>query len=72
MKRYWDPRFHISVSLEHFMYLANQTRPDIAFAINLLYRHSAALTKRHWTGAKHILRYLNVTKDLGLETKIQL
>ena len=48
------------------MYLANQTRPDIAFAINLLARYSAAPTKRHWTGAKQILRYLNGTKDLGL------
>ena len=37
------------------IYLANQTRPDIAFAVNLLARHSAAPTKRHWTGAKHIL-----------------
>ena len=48
------------------MYLANSTRPDIAFAVNLLARHSAAPTKRHWTGAKQILRYLNGTKDLGL------
>ena len=37
------------------MYLANQNRPDIAFVVNLLARHSAAPTKRHWTGAKHIL-----------------
>ena len=29
------------------MYLANSTRPDIAFAVNLLARHSAAPTKRH-------------------------
>ena len=48
------------------MYLANSTRPDIAFAVNLLARHSAAPTKCHWTGAKQILRYLNGTKDLGL------
>ena len=48
------------------MYLANQTRPDIAFAVNLLARYSATPTKRHWTGAKQILRYLNGTKDLGL------
>jgi hypothetical protein len=48
------------------MDLANQTRPNIAFTISLLARHSAAPTKRHWTGAKHILRYLNGTKDLGL------
>ena len=43
------------------MYLANSTRPDIAFAVNLLARHSAAPTKRHWVGGKQ-----NGTKDLGL------
>ena len=48
------------------MYLANCTRPNIAFAVSLLARYSAAPTKRHWTGAKQILRYLNGTKDLGL------
>jgi hypothetical protein len=48
------------------MYLVNCTRPDIAFAVNLLARHSAAPTKRHWTGVKCILRYLNGTRDLGL------
>jgi len=34
------------------MYLANSTRPDIAFAVNLLARHHVAPTKRHWTGVK--------------------
>ena len=52
--------------IEALMYLANNTRPDIAYAVNLLARHSAAPTKRHWTRAKEILRYLNGTKDLGL------
>ena len=48
------------------MYLANCTRPDIAFAINLLARYSAAPTKRHWVGVQTILRYLQGTIDLGL------
>ena len=48
------------------MYLANSTRPDIAFAVNLHARHSAAPTKRHWVGWKQILIYLNGTKDLSL------
>jgi hypothetical protein len=48
------------------MYLANNTRPDIEFVVNLLARHSAAPTKRHWVGVKSILRYLKDTKDLGL------
>ena len=29
------------------MYLANYTRPDIPFSINLLARYSSAPTKRH-------------------------
>ena len=40
------------------MYLANSTRSDIAFAVNLLARHSAAPTKHHWVGVKTVLRYL--------------
>ena len=48
------------------MYLANGTRPDIAFAVNLLARFSSAPTKRHWNGIKRILRYLRGTIDLGL------
>jgi hypothetical protein len=48
------------------MYVANSTHPDIAFAVNLLARYSAAPTKRHWTGIKNIFRYLNGTRDLSL------
>jgi hypothetical protein len=57
------------------MYLANCTRPDIAFAVNLLARYSAAPTRRHWVGVKTILWYLQGTQDLGLwfpRTKSQL
>ena len=48
------------------MYLANSTRPDISFAVNLLARFSASPTKRHWKGIKHIFCYLQGTIDLGL------
>ncbi|XP_051124753.1 secreted RxLR effector protein 161-like [Andrographis paniculata] len=48
------------------MYLANSTRPDIAFAVNLLARFSAMPTQRHWKGIKHIFRYLQGSIDLGL------
>jgi hypothetical protein len=48
------------------MYLANQTRPDISFAVSLLARHSAQLTIRHWNGIKRIFRYLQGTVDKGL------
>ena len=38
------------------MYLANYTRPDITFSVNLLTRYNFAPTQRHWNGIKHILR----------------
>ena len=48
------------------MYLANCTRPDISFAVNLLARFSSSPTQRHWNGIKHVFRYLQGTIDLGL------
>jgi hypothetical protein len=48
------------------MYLANNTRPDIAFAVNCIIKHCKAPTMRHWNGIKNILRYLVGTIDLGL------
>ena len=40
------------------MYLANCTRPDIAFSANLFARYSSAPTQRHWNGIKLVFRYL--------------
>ena len=58
------------------IYLANCTRPDIAFSVNLLARYSSAPTQRHWNGIKHILCYLRGTTDMSLfysrESKQQL
>lgn len=48
------------------LYLAQCTRPDISFAVNLLARHSSAPTRRHWNGIKDIFRYLRGTMDMGL------
>ena len=48
------------------MYLATHTRPDIAFAVNLLSRFISCPTLGHWNGIKHVLRYPQGMKDLGL------
>ncbi|XP_074360437.1 secreted RxLR effector protein 161-like [Apium graveolens] len=53
-------------AISALMYLANCTRPDITFSVNLLARHSSAPTRRHWTGVKQIFRYLRGTMDMGL------
>ena len=53
-------------AIRALMYLTNCTRPNIAFALNLLARYSVAPTRRHWVGVKTILRYLQGTQVLGL------
>ena len=53
-----NPKVSYLSDINALMYLANYTRPDIAFSINLLARYSSAPTQRHWNGIKHILRYL--------------
>ncbi|XP_070668660.1 secreted RxLR effector protein 161-like [Malus domestica] len=48
------------------LYLAQCTRPDIAFSVNMLARYSSAPTIHHWKGIKDILRYLCGTTNMGL------
>ena len=48
------------------MYAAVATRPDIAFAVNRLASFTANPTMCHWTAAKHVLRYLKGTKNIGI------
>ncbi|MBT0984563.1 hypothetical protein KJ032_26370, partial [Salmonella enterica subsp. enterica serovar Typhimurium] len=48
------------------LYLAQCTRPDIAFSVNLLARYSSTPTIRHWKGVKDVLRYLRGTTDMSL------
>ena len=48
------------------MYAAVATRPDIAFAVNRLVSFTANHTMCHWTAAKHVLRYLKGTKNIGI------
>ncbi|MBW0476803.1 hypothetical protein O181_016518 [Austropuccinia psidii MF-1] len=42
-------------------YVATGTRPDIAFAVNLLARHSKYPGKEHWYCLQHLLGYLSST-----------
>jgi hypothetical protein len=48
------------------MYLINNTRPNIALAVNCLARHSVTPMMYHWNSIKNILRYLVGTIHLGL------
>jgi hypothetical protein len=48
------------------VYLTNNTRPNIAFAVNLLARFNASPAMRHWNGVNDVLQYLQGTSYLGL------
>ena len=48
------------------MYLVTGTRPDLAYTISILTQFSSCSTTEHVKGAKHVSRYVNGTRNLGL------
>jgi hypothetical protein len=47
-------------------YLANQTRPDIAFTVNTLSQYQTDCREHDWKAVVHAVRYLRGTTDHGL------
>lgn len=45
---------------------AVSTRPDIAHAVSQLAQFSSSYSSAHITAAKHLLRYIKGTVDIGL------
>ena len=48
------------------LYLANCTRPNISYAVNVLSRHQIEPTKVEWNMARRVLQYLSGTRNIGL------
>ena len=48
------------------LYLATSTRPNISFTVVTLCRFIANPGVKHWNAVKHLLRYLQGTKDAQL------
>ncbi|XP_070672499.1 secreted RxLR effector protein 161-like [Malus domestica] len=48
------------------LYLAQCTRPDISFTVNMMSRDDNVSIHRHWNGVKEIFCYLEGMMDLGL------
>lgn len=48
------------------LYVAQGTRPDIAYAVNTLSRFNKNPSTDHWSAVKRVFRYLQGTKDLKL------
>jgi hypothetical protein len=55
--------------LGELQFIANVTRPDIAFAVNRLASYTANLSMQHHTALKRILRYLSGTRKYGITYK---
>lgn len=51
------------------IYLAQCTRPDIAYAVGTLARHNSNPNPSHWKAVKHLFRYLKGSMDLELVYK---
>jgi len=48
------------------MYLVTGTRPDLAYTISFLAQFCSCLTDENIKAAKHVFRYVNGTRNLGL------
>jgi len=48
------------------MYLVTGIRPDLAYTISFLAQFSSCTTHEHIKAAKHVFRYVNRTRNLGL------
>ena len=60
-----DQRIYRSL-VGSLLYLAKQTRPDIMFTVNILFRHMNAPINHHWLCGKRLLQYLQGSKGLNL------
>ena len=55
--------------LGELQFVANSTRPDIAFTVNRLTSYTVNSSMQHQTSLKQILQYLSGTRDLGITYK---
>lgn len=49
-----------------FMYLMTSTRPDLAYTLSRLSKFTSSPSTAHGLAAKHLLKYLRGTSDLGI------
>ncbi|KAK4700421.1 hypothetical protein P7C70_g5826, partial [Phenoliferia sp. Uapishka_3] len=61
-----DPSTPYRAAIGALLWLSLSTRPDIAFAVSVVGRHSASPGVAHWTAVKRIFRYLAGTPHYGL------
>ena len=55
-----------SKAIRSLMYMAIQTRPDIAFVVQNLSQYTSHPAHEHWMAVKQVLWYLKGTRDEGI------
>jgi len=60
-----DQKLYESI-IGSLLYLAVATRPDIAYAVEVLSKFNFCPTVTHLIAAKRVLRYLKGSSDVGL------
>ncbi|XP_051164974.1 uncharacterized protein LOC127283900 [Leptopilina boulardi] len=53
-------------AISSLLYLSGATRPDIAYAVNVLSRHQLSPTENEWNMVKRVFMYLKGTQSMGL------
>jgi hypothetical protein len=48
------------------LYLSIATRPDISYSVTTLSQYVNNYNQKHWEAVKHVMRYLQQTKDFGI------
>jgi len=66
-QQYDQSPFPYREAIGSLAYLANGTRPDITYAVNMLSRKQANPSRMDWENVKRIFRYLNGTRKMGLK-----
>ena len=61
-----DPKIPFRELVGSLMFAACVSRPDIAYAVNMISKYLSCYTNEHWLAAKRILRYVKETVDYGI------
>ncbi|MBW0561833.1 hypothetical protein O181_101548 [Austropuccinia psidii MF-1] len=55
-----------TITIAILLYIAQGSRPDIAFSVNYLVRFSMATNQTHWDALEHLIAYMRYTSTLGI------
>jgi hypothetical protein len=64
-----SPNWPYRECIGSLLYICRMTRPDIYYAVNYLSKFNTKFTDKCIRGVKHVLGYLQTTKDYGLVLK---